>query len=163
MRRAWSLVSVSRLSPASFGRMAIRFSCCESQPTMFMKKSRLPEMLIATLDAKSESPITTTRVSGGLVSAGLSPPGGVGSAAFTGCDAATPTLMGPRRSPPLASSSFGPSLAATLSMSVSAQLRSPVCTIGCAVTPPAPVSAVTDRARGNAVSVSKRSVIGCGG
>ena len=117
---------------------------------------------MATFAAKSESPITTTRVSGGLASAGLASPGFVGSGAFTACDDAAPTATGPRRSP-LASSSFGPSLAATLSMSVSAQLRSPVWTSGCATTPPAPGSVETDRARGNAVSVSKRSVTGCCG
>mgnify|MGYP003694443673 CR=1 FL=1 len=28
----------------SFGRIEIRFSCCDSQPTMFMNRSRLPWM-----------------------------------------------------------------------------------------------------------------------
>ena len=35
-------VSVRRRSSASFGRIEIRFSCCDSQPIVFMKRSRLP-------------------------------------------------------------------------------------------------------------------------
>ena len=38
--------------------MAIRFSCCDSQPTMFMNRSRLPWMPSTPLVAKSESPTT---------------------------------------------------------------------------------------------------------
>ena len=53
-----------RRSSASFGRIEIRFSCCDSQPSVFMKRSRLPWMPSPALAAKSESPNTTTRVSG---------------------------------------------------------------------------------------------------
>ena len=61
MRLCASAVSVRRRSSGSRGRMAIRFSCCASQFTVFRKKSRLPCTPSTLLVAKSESPITTTR------------------------------------------------------------------------------------------------------
>ena len=52
--------------------MAIRFSCCASQFTVFMNRSRLPSTPRYALAAKSESPIAATRVSGfGASSAGF--------------------------------------------------------------------------------------------
>src|SRR5689334_14243608 len=57
-------VIVTRRSSASFGRIAIRFSCCDNQPTVFMNRSRLPCMPRPAFPAKSESPKTATRVSG---------------------------------------------------------------------------------------------------
>ena len=35
-------VSVIRRSSGSLARMAIRFSCCDSQPMVFRNRSRLP-------------------------------------------------------------------------------------------------------------------------
>src|SRR5262245_9694958 len=57
-------VRVSRRSSGSFARTEIRFSCCDSQPSEFMKMSRFPSMPSRLFVAKSESPNTTSRVSG---------------------------------------------------------------------------------------------------
>ena len=76
MRSCWSAVSVIRRSSGSRGRIEIRFSCCASQFTAFMNRSRLPWMPSQPFEAKSESPNTTMRVSGLLVSSGLAPAAG---------------------------------------------------------------------------------------
>src|SRR5215216_4917688 len=57
-------VNVTRRSDGSFARMAIRFSCCASQLTVFMNRSRLPSIPRYALAAKSESPTAASRVSG---------------------------------------------------------------------------------------------------
>ena len=108
-------------------------------------------------DAKSESPITTTRVSG--LGASLS---AAGAAAVTGADTAAAIEIGPFLSLP---SSYSTGLPASAPFrSVSAQLRGLVWTMLCAVCPlTASVVGDADRASGNAVSTEKRSVIGCGG
>src|SRR6266446_3390915 len=91
-------VIVTRRSSGSLGRIEIRFSCCESQPIVFMNKSRLPGMPSADFDAKSESPNTTIRVSG--LGAFASP--GFG-ASDDGADTAAATVTGPGLSPLAAS------------------------------------------------------------
>src|SRR5437763_16428130 len=75
-------VSIMRRSSASFGRIEIRLSCCDSQPIVFMNRSRLPGTPSVLLAAKSESPITATRVSGfgASGSPGVGGAGGVGDA-----------------------------------------------------------------------------------
>ncbi len=136
-------VSVRRRSSASFGRIEIRFSCCDSQPTVFMNRSRLPWMPSAPLAAKSESPITTTRVSGfGASVARL-------RRRRRRRRGATP----PRRSRPVPSCRPSPRRATpcpvviSALMSVSAQLRGLVSMNGCAVWPFTPPCTGDDRSR----------------
>jgi hypothetical protein len=85
------------LEPAvfgSFGRMAIRFSCCASQFMVLRNRSPLPWKLRSPFDAKSLSPIATNRDSG----LGASGPSAAGPLA-AGADAAAPMLTGPFLSP----------------------------------------------------------------
>ena len=121
-------VSVMRRSSASLGRIEIRFSCCDSQPTMFMKRSRLPWIPSPEFAAKSESPMTTTRVSGFGASGG-SP--GFGAAVEL-AETADPIDTGPFLSPFDSSSDTSP-LASRLLMSASAQLLGLDSTNVCAV------------------------------
>ena len=91
-----SAVSVSRRSSGSRGRMAIRFSCCASQFTVFRKKSRLPCTPRMPLLGKSESPITTSRDSGLRRLSRL--PGGRAPASASGVPARrSPARTRPRR------------------------------------------------------------------
>src|SRR5581483_406551 len=139
-------VSVTRRSSGSFARIEIRFSCCESQPTMFMNRSRLPWMPSAEFDAKSESPMTATRVSGfGASGAAFA------SVAVDATLTAQPMSTGPFLSPLLSSSETWPDVSRLL-MSFSAQLRALVSTNACAVRPlTPPATGVHDRDIGNAV------------
>src|SRR3954470_134967 len=99
-------VSVMRRSSASFGRIEIRLSCCESQPMVFMNRSRLPGTPSVPLAAKSESPITAKRVSG--FGASASPGLGGGAAAAAAADTADPRAIGPFLSPFDSSSETAP-------------------------------------------------------
>src|ERR1051325_4704493 len=96
--------------------------------------------------AKSESPITTTRVSGFGASGAA-----FGSVALDATLTADPIVTGPFLSPFASSSETGP-LVSSLLMSLSAQLRGLVSTNGCAVRPLTPPdTGAADRAIGNAV------------
>ena len=138
-------VIVTRRSSGSFGRMEIRFSCCDSQPIVFMNRSRLPGMPSAAFEAKSESPNTTTRVSG------------FGASACVRLAARPPTrrprrrrqsAIGPCLSPLSAFIDTLPDVNSPL-MSDSAQLRALVSTMPWAVCPlTPPITAVTERASG---------------
>ena len=86
---------------------------------MFMNRSRLPWMPRPALAAKSESPITTTRVSGFGASAS---PGLGGAAGVADAVTAAPIAIGPFLSPFDSSSDTWP-VVSRLLMSVSAQLR----------------------------------------
>src|SRR4051812_8533278 len=151
-------VSVMRRSSGSFGRIEIRLSCCDSQPIVFMNRSRLPGTPSVPLAAKSESPITATRVSG-LGASGS--PGFGGAAGAAAADTAEPSGIGPFLSPFDSSSDTSP-LVINDFRSVSAQLRGPVsmndCAT-CALTPP--LTGDASRASGNAVIMPNRCVIGC--
>ena len=88
------------------------------------------------LAAKSESPNTTTRVSGfGASSAAFRASAGVASA--TAADTAAPMTTGPFLSPFASSSATWP-VASSALMSVSAQLAGSVSMNGCAVWPLTP-------------------------
>src|SRR5215510_6552117 len=65
-------VRVIRRSAASRGLIEIRFSCCDSQFTVFMNRSRFPSIPRYAFAAKSESPMAATRVSAFGGSSGLS-------------------------------------------------------------------------------------------
>ena len=97
MADCWPDVRVTRRSLASFGRMEIRFSCCASQLIAFMNRSRFPGTPIAALEAKSESPMPNTRVSGFGASAagGVLLPDGAGGVAVAGAVAADARTIGP--------------------------------------------------------------------
>src|SRR3954468_11847868 len=109
----------------------------------------------AALPAKSESPKTTTRVSGFAASAA---PAG----AAADVDTAAATVTGPCLSLPAVNATL-PVVSSPL-MSDSAQLRGLVSTKPCAVWPlTPPVTGVTERADGYAVSSRNRCVIACAG
>src|SRR4029077_8700359 len=93
---SWVAVSVIRRSSASFGRIEIRLSCCDSQPIVFMNRSRLPWIPRPEFASKSESPITATRGSG-FGASGASP--GFGAADATGAVTAAAIEIGPFLSP----------------------------------------------------------------
>src|SRR5437016_5350314 len=112
-----------------FGRMAMRFSCCDSHPTVFMNRSRLPWMPRPALAAKSESPNTTTRVSPFFSG---SAPGFGGSDGPDAADTAAAIDTGPFLSPFDSSSDTCPDVISPL-RSVSAQLRALVSAIVCAM------------------------------
>src|SRR3954452_7120446 len=153
-------VSVMRRSSGSFGRIEIRLSCCDSQPIVFMNRSRLPGTPSVPLAAKSESPIIATRVSGFGASGW---PGLGGVAPPAGADAADPSTIGPFLSPLPSSSDTAPLLRSVF-RSVSAQLRGPVSMNDCAVWPlTPPLIGEASRASGNAVIMPKRWLIGCAG
>src|SRR4051794_19666469 len=153
-------VSVMRRSSGSFGRIEIRLSCCDSQPIVFMNRSRLPGTPSVPFDAKSESPITARRVSGFGASAS---PGLGGVAGATAADTAEPSAIGPFLSPLPSSSDTAP-LVINDFRSVSAQLRGPVSMNGCAVWPlTPPVTGDASRASGKAVIIPNRCVIACAG
>ena len=110
--------------------------------------------------AKSESPNTTTRVSGFDVSP-LSP-GLDASPDVTATLTAAAIETGPFLSFP--SSNDTCCVVSSVFTSDSAQLRGLVSTTGCAMWPATPPSTgATDRASGNAVSRLNRCVIGCDG
>ena len=144
------------------------FSCPASQFRAFMNRSRLPTVPRNPFDAKSESPIATTRVSGFfgsssfVASTWFSGLGGEGaSGAVT--ETAAPRGIGPVLSPLAASDVSRPVVSSDL-MSVSAQLRGLVSMIGCAVRPLTPPdTGVMDRAIGYTVNSSNRSTTGCEG
>src|SRR5438034_9215797 len=111
--------------------------------------------------AKSESPTTATRVSGlgASGSSGFDPPGA--AEAVDVAEAAAAIVIGPFLSPFDSSSDTLPVASKSL-ISASAQLCGLVCANGCAVCPlTPPVTGVTERASGNAVTKLKFWVIGC--
>src|SRR5687767_11311316 len=131
-----------------------------------MKKSRLPCTPIARLEAKSESPTATTRVSGVLGCSGESGLAfaGFGGVTVAGADTAAARVIGPCLSPLSALNSTSPLPADNDEMSTSAQLCWLVATSGCARWPFEPPSiGDIDRAIGYAVSTRKPWVIGWDG
>ena len=111
------------------------------------------------LDAKSESPKTTMRVSALAVSSGFAPAAGAG-ASVAGDDTAAASETGPGLSP-LSSSRLTSLVVLSVLMSVSPQLFGLVSTSGCGNLPLVPPAmGATDLASRYAVSRLKRSVIG---
>ena len=146
-------VRVSRRSSGSFGADQIKFSCCDNQPTEFMKMSRLPSIPSTLFEAKSESPKTTTRVSG-FGASGLSP-GLAGSAAAA--DTAEASVIGPGLSFPGSRAIFLGQERLDVAFGPTPSL---VVTSGWAVCPFTPPSTgVTERDSGYAVITLNRSVI----
>src|SRR5262245_50449995 len=120
-----------------------------------MKKSRLPEMPTAMLDAKSESPIATTRLSGfrsESAEAGVALPDGGGGVTVAGAETAAPSVIGPCLSPLSALKATSALPVESDARSASDQLCALVFTSGCAVCvfDPPSIGAI-DRAIGNAV------------
>ena len=112
------------------------------------------------LAAKSESPTTTTRVSGAGGAAWPSAGAGGAGALVAAADTAAPSAIGPGLSP-LAASSVTCWPPVRPARSFSAQLCGLVSTKACAMRPLTPsAGAVTERAIGKAVIRLKRSVIG---
>ena len=88
---------VRRRSSGSRGRMEIRFSCCASQLTVLRNRSRLPCTPSQPFEAKSESPMAATRVSGfGASAAGVL----VSLAGLAPGPAAAASARQPTRRPP---------------------------------------------------------------
>ena len=123
----------------------MRFSCFESQLTVLRKRSRLPWNASQPLEAKSESPKTTMRVSGLAVSSGLAPGAGAG-ASVAGEDTATASETGPALSP-FSISRLTSLVVLSVLMSVSPQLFGLVSTSVCGNLPLVPpVMGATDLA-----------------
>ena len=119
-----------------------------SQLIMFRNMSRLPPIAATEFEAKSESPTTTSRVSGVLGFSSLLSGAGGGVAPSTGAVTATAIESGPCTSPLSSSGSASP-LVVSRARSLSAQLLRPLMMIDVAVRPfAAPSIGFTERVYG---------------